>query len=1463
LGDSVQIEKDYDDGNGLHFERTYHSHAAVANSSGNLGEQWRHYYDRSIISAALNGAVPTDGQVIVARADGRRLVYHYKSASNSWISDSDINDKLELQTDASNAFTGWKLTTDNDDIETYNTLGKLTAIQNRSGSVKLALAYSDSSTQSFYIGTSITLAIPVGKLLTVTDNSGKLITGTDGNPTQAKLTFLYDAKYRIAQMTDPAGGIYQYQYDTDSTGVALATAYGNLTRVVAPDSTARTYEYNNPSYVPATFSNPVVGIHNALTGIIDENNNRYATWAYDSQGRAILSQNGDVTKHISQVDLTYNSDGTTSVGEGQRDAAGNLLDASGNPLSVLPTMSFEVKQGVAKVTSQARPTGPGANCAASSSTFAHDDKGNVTQRTDFNGNTTCYAYDTSPNTLGKGRNLETVRIEGVAPGTACPTDLTAYSPTANERKITTEWHTVWRAPTRIAEPKRTTLYQWADGSAVTCGTGAIGVLCSKTLYKTADTTGASGLNAALGSGRAWTYTYNSLGQLTAAGNPRTDVIDNFNYAYDANHQLSKITHKVYNAQNQLTGVTLTSQYGNYDGHGRPQLVTDANGLQTVLAYDARGRLTSAASGGRTTVFGYYPNGLASTVLTPANGKITYSYDDAHRLTGIANAAGESVAYSLDNLGNRTAESRNYPNGTAANTVNRQFDNLGRLAQLLNAASSPQPVVTYTYDPQGNLDQSVAHPDSNSGHDQTTKYRTTSNTSGYDSLNRLLDILDANNGQTAYSYDQADHLAAADPLNHSTAYSTDGLDNQSQESSPDRGVSKNTLFDNSGNVKTAVDAVGNSAAYTYDSLDRLLSANYTGATAGIANVGITYSYDTGPGALSRLSQTTDPSGSTQWQYDSQGRLTGKSQTVGAQTLSLGYTYDDAVTIDTNGDGAADSSSGRLASVTYPSQLTVSYTYDSAGRTKTLSIDTTNDGNANPQTVIDSITYYPWGGIKTYRLPAVAGQPTVVRYQNTDGRTTQYTQYNPADVANGNERKWLGYDRLGNVTQLGEIVRATSAVSVLQNYGYDKLNRLTGFTTADGTVSQSYSYDANGNRSNKTVGGVATTYTPDGLSNRLASVGAAAYSYDNSGNLSAVSNSTAAYRYDSRNRLAAYTATNGAVYNYATNALGQRVAKTSAALSTGGRLYAYDQAGHLIGEYDNNKARQQEHIWLGDLPVAMIGGGGGIYPVLSDHLVTPRQIIDGSKQVRWQWDNLDPFGANAPNTNPAGVGVLGYNLRFPGQYADGESGLFYNYYRTYDPKAGRYTQSDPIGLGGGMNTYGYVGGNPLGLIDPLGLWINGSFDRSTGSLSVTDVQTGQTITITAFSGNGAFTNDPKSEGIPSRGPLPGGNYLVGNGYDSGHGGNDWWYKLYGPDGNGGYSYSCIPVKNPLTGKVGCRNGFNLHTGLASDGCITVPSDIDNNDPNYPQSNDYDKIKDLLEKTKPFTYNNSNFKGKINVR
>jgi RHS repeat-associated protein len=127
---------------------------------------------------------------------------------------------------------------------------------------------------------------------------------------------------------------------------------------------------------------------------------------------------------------------------------------------------------------------------------------------------------------------------------------------------------------------------------------------------------------------------------------------------------------------------------------------------------------------------------------------------------------------------------------------------------------------------------------------------------------------------------------------------------------------------------------------------------------------------------------------------------------------------------------------------------------------------------------------------------------------------------------------------------------------------------------------------------------------------------------------------------------------------------------------------------------------EHIYLGDLPVAVIGSAGGVFPVLSDHLGTPRQVINASKQLRWKWDNTEPFGANAANQNPANLGVFAYNLRFPGQYFDAETGLHYNYFRDYNPQTGRYIESDPIGLSGGLNTYTYVGGNPVRFVDPTG-------------------------------------------------------------------------------------------------------------------------------------------------------------------
>ena len=126
--------------------------------------------------------------------------------------------------------------------------------------------------------------------------------------------------------------------------------------------------------------------------------------------------------------------------------------------------------------------------------------------------------------------------------------------------------------------------------------------------------------------------------------------------------------------------------------------------------------------------------------------------------------------------------------------------------------------------------------------------------------------------------------------------------------------------------------------------------------------------------------------------------------------------------------------------------------------------------------------------------------------------------------------------------------------------------------------------------------------------------------------------------------------------------------------------------------------------------------------SDHLNTPRKLSNADGQPVWQW-SYSAFGEDkptiaknrfgnletTPNPGTTSVSEVKFNLRYPGQYADEESGLFYNYFRSYDARTGRYSQPDPIGLRGGWNRQAYVGANPLAASDPLGLWSTGAHNK----------------------------------------------------------------------------------------------------------------------------------------------------------
>ena len=358
------------------------------------------------------------------------------------------------------------------------------------------------------------------------------------------------------------------------------------------------------------------------------------------------------------------------------------------------------------------------------------------------------------------------------------------------------------------------------------------------------------------------------------------------------------------------------------------------------------------------------------------------------------------------------------------------------------------------------------------------------------------------------------------------------------------------------------------------------------------------------------------------------------------------------------------------VTYPSGRDLSFSYQN-GQLQQLNVD----GSAR----LKNIAYQPFSAVKSWQW---GDNSNYQRSFNLDGQLQSYPM--------GNDTVTLSYDRAGRINAQTHAQTASRN----QSYYYDLLDRVTG---SSGAFEMSFSFDANGNRLSKLEGSAFDQYTVSQTSNRIDTISGdlnRSYQYDAAGNT--LSDGERSFSYNTANRLT--TITKGSVtQDNLYNGLGQRVRKTVGGVST---LFVYDEAGHLIGEYDAAGTPIMEVVYLGDQPVLAIKPSG-VYYIHADHLNTPRAIVGANQTVIWRWDSA-AFGETAANEDPDGNGVaFRFNHRFPGQVMDVQVGLHYNYFRNYDPVTGRYIESDPIGLRGGVNTYSYVESRPISTVDLKGL------------------------------------------------------------------------------------------------------------------------------------------------------------------
>jgi RHS repeat-associated protein len=671
----------------------------------------------------------------------------------------------------------------------------------------------------------------------------------------------------------------------------------------------------------------------------------------------------------------------------------------------------------------------------------------------------------------------------------------------------------------------------------------------------------------------------------------------------------------------------------------------------------------------------YPNGLSSTL----------TYDAAHRLTDATDSLGIHRHRVLTAAGDVLQVQLFDATHTLVRQQSYGADALGRITSTTDANNQTQ---TLSYDNDGNPVGST---------DPLGRVTAVN----YDALNRPVSLTDPAGEVTAVQFnpfDQPTQITA--PNGALTQYSYDSFRQLVQEVSPDRGTST-TTYSAAGLPTARLDARGITASATYDALNRITQLNFTvpGNTgtppawlqllgSSILSDNVSFTYDQGTGCtfgIGRLCARQDQSGTERYAYDTFGNLTRQTDTLLGFSYATQYAYDTA---------------NQLSQMTYPDGRVVNYARDELERV--TSVQSTVNRVASP--IVSALQY------------RADGSPASLTFGNG---LTETRGYDPvgrliSQIVGSADSRAYGFDAVGNMT-----AKQTNAES--DQFDYDALNRLSAEQRTQGTslLTNAFSYDPNGNRLSENRNGTSTALSYVADSNRLIQDGASALTLDAAGNTTADNSGARKFYYSAAGHLQ-WIGQNGVpIAAYLYNALGQRTGKLTL---QGISLYHYDILGRLISETTIGSQPSRDYVWVGGVSVAQIdhwlpignmlkmahcsvGGDGKIDWVTylhTDGLGTPRIGTDVAQNVVWRWDG-EAFGETAPNqTVPVGAYPVLVNLRNPGQYFDQETGLFYNVARYYNPQTGRYISSDPIGLGGGLNTYSYARQSPLNFADPRGLW-----------------------------------------------------------------------------------------------------------------------------------------------------------------